>query len=144
MWPMPTVPRPRALVPGRFVPGRRQRGALRRRGRRRPCSAAIVDCAIYRDGCRRPEQPDWREAIDEVERTGEGFVWIGLHEPTEAQFAGIAERFGLHPLAVEDAVHAHQRPKLEHYDDLLFAVVKTVHYDDSCPAVPPRWSRPAR
>jgi Mg2+ and Co2+ transporter CorA len=42
-------------------------------------------------------------------------------------------RFGLHPLAVEDAVHAHQRPKLEAYDDLLFAVVKTVHYDGKLP-----------
>jgi magnesium transporter len=132
MWPMPTVPRPRALVPGRFAPGRRQRGHA-------PMptdvdvSSAIVDCAIYVDGCRQVTPADWREAIDEVDRTGEGFVWIGLHEPTEAQFAGIAERFDLHPLAVEDAVHAHQRPKLESYHDLLFAVVKTVHYDDQLP-----------
>lgn len=57
-----------------------------------------------------------------------GFAWIGLHEPTEAEFAGIAAEFGLHPLAVEDAVHAHQRPKLERYDDTLFTVFKTVHY----------------
>jgi magnesium transporter len=132
MWPMPTVPRPRAFVPGRFAPGRRQRGHA-------PVppnvdvSSAIVDCAIYVDGCRQTTQPDWRSAIDEVDETGDGFVWIGLHEPTEAQFAGFAERFGLHPLAVEDAIHAHQRPKLESYDDLLFAVVKTVHYDDQLP-----------
>lgn len=57
-----------------------------------------------------------------------GFAWIGLHEPTEAEFAGIAREFGLHPLAVEDAVHAHQRPKLERYDDTLFTVFKTIHY----------------
>jgi magnesium transporter len=57
-----------------------------------------------------------------------GFVWIGLHEPTEAELSGIAERFDLHPLAVEDAVHAHQRPKLERYDDMLFVVFKTVRY----------------
>lgn len=67
------------------------------------------------------------EAMLEV-RKGGGFAWIGLHEPTEAEFAGIAEEFGLHPLAVEDAVHAHQRPKLERYDDTLFAVFKTIHY----------------
>ncbi len=57
-----------------------------------------------------------------------GFAWIGLHEPTEAEFAVIAAEFGLHPLAVEDAVHAHQRPKLERYDDTLFTVFKTIHY----------------
>ena len=73
----------------------------------------------------------WQEAHDNVLRQRSGFVWIGLHEPSEQQFAGIATRFGLHPLAVEDAVQAHQRPKLEQYDDMLFAVVKTVHYDDS-------------
>ena len=58
----------------------------------------------------------------------EGFVWIGLHEPDEEQIKGIAEIFGLHELAVEDAVHAHQRPKLERYDDTLFMVLKTVCY----------------
>jgi magnesium transporter len=133
MWPMPNVPRPRALAPGRFVPGRRERGVAATP----PAvdlSRAIVDCAIYRDGCRQAaQQMDWRQAIDEVEASGEGFVWIGLHEPTEAEFDGIAERFGLHPLAVEDAVQAHQRPKLDDYGELLFAVVKTVHYDDQLP-----------
>src|SRR5919199_1500230 len=67
------------------------------------------------------------EAMRLVRRDG-GFVWIGLHEPTEAEFAGIAGEFGLHPLAVEDAVQAHQRPKLERYDDSLFTVFKTIHY----------------
>jgi magnesium transporter len=94
---------------------------------------ALVDCAIYREGVRQPGEPSWQDAIDEVEQSGSGFVWIGLHEPTDAQFAGIADRFCLHPLAVEDAVHAHQRPKLDHYDDSLFVVVKTVHYDDNLP-----------
>ena len=131
MWPMPTVPRPRGLVPGRFVPGRRQRAGVEAPNADQ--RSAVVDCAIYRDGCRSPEQLDWRSAIDEVEGTGEGFVWIGMHEPDEAQLAGVAERFRLHPLAVEDAVHAHQRPKLEDYEDTLFAVVKTVHYDETLP-----------
>ncbi|MGW4232275.1 magnesium and cobalt transport protein CorA [Streptomyces sp. NBC_01102] len=92
-------------------------------------SSAVVDCAVYRDGsrlaadaCQTPH-----EAMLRV-REGGGFAWIGLHEPTEEEFAGIAREFGLHPLAVEDAVHAHQRPKLERYDDTLFTVFKTIHY----------------
>jgi magnesium transporter len=58
----------------------------------------------------------------------EAFVWIGLHEPDETHMQEVADVFGLHPLAVEDAVHAHQRPKLERYDDALFLVLKTVNY----------------
>lgn len=55
-------------------------------------------------------------------------MWIGLREPTTDQLEVVADAFGLHPLAVEDAVHAHQRPKLERYDDSLFLVLKTVVY----------------
>ncbi|OON81294.1 magnesium and cobalt transport protein CorA [Streptomyces tsukubensis] len=91
--------------------------------------SAVVDCAVYREGRRvRTEEPlTPREAVSQVRKDG-GFAWIGLHEPTEAEFSGIAAAFGLHPLAVEDAVHAHQRPKLERYDDTLFTVFKTIHY----------------
>ncbi|WP_436738791.1 magnesium and cobalt transport protein CorA [Streptomyces sp. BBFR102] len=93
--------------------------------------SAVVDCAVYREGRRlvheEPLTP--HEAMLRVRRGG-GFAWIGLHEPTEEEFAGIAAEFGLHPLAVEDAVHAHQRPKLERYDDTLFTVFKTIHYVD--------------
>lgn len=97
-------------------------------------STAIVDCAVYRDGRRVPGQPTWQEAHEDVLRHRSGFVWIGLHEPSERQLDGIAVHFDLHPLAVEDAVQAHQRPKLDQYDDMLFAVVKTVHYDDTPPS----------
>ncbi|MFJ9583271.1 magnesium and cobalt transport protein CorA [Streptomyces acidicola] len=92
-------------------------------------NSAVVDCAVYRGGERVTADRNLtsHEAIRQVRRDG-GFVWIGLHEPTEAEFADIAAEFGLHPLAVEDAVHAHQRPKLERYDDTLFTVFKTVHY----------------
>ncbi|RII16160.1 Magnesium transport protein CorA [Streptomyces sp. YIM 130001] len=92
---------------------------------------AVVDCAVYRDGRRvRTDQPlTPHEAMLRVRREG-GFAWIGLHEPTEAEFSGVASEFGLHPLAVEDAVHAHQRPKLERYDNTLFTVFKTIHYVD--------------
>ncbi|MFD9396790.1 magnesium and cobalt transport protein CorA [Streptomyces sp. NPDC060000] len=91
--------------------------------------SAVIDCAVYRDGSRvaYTQPPTPQEAMRRVRRDG-GFVWIGLHEPTEAEFAGIAAEFGLHPLAVEDAVQAHQRPKLERYDDSLFTVFKTIHY----------------
>ncbi|MFD8301158.1 magnesium and cobalt transport protein CorA [Streptomyces sp. NPDC059690] len=91
--------------------------------------SAVVDCAVYRDGSRvqTPQPLTPHEAMRSVRRDG-GFVWIGLHEPTESEFSGIASEFGLHPLAVEDAVQAHQRPKLERYDDSLFTVFKTIHY----------------
>ncbi|MGW6547287.1 magnesium/cobalt transporter CorA [Streptomyces massasporeus] len=88
----------------------------------------IVDCAIYRDGQRREGPEDLSDALGEA-RTAGGFVWIGLHEPTEAEFDHVTQEFGLHPLAVEDALKAHQRPKLEVYDDSLFVVLKPVAYE---------------
>ncbi|MEU3791487.1 magnesium and cobalt transport protein CorA [Streptomyces fructofermentans] len=95
---------------------------------RSPLGSAVENCLVYREGGRQPG--DWApdEAIRRTRGSGDGFVWIGLHEPTEDEFAGLAKLFGLHPLAVEDAVHAHQRPKVERYDDTLFAVFKTVRY----------------
>lgn len=94
----------------------------------RPTSSWIVDCALYVDGERLPGYRGHAEAMAEVRRRGEGFVWIGLYEPDAEQIQGIADTFGLHELAVEDAVHAHQRPKLDHYQDMLFMVFKTVRY----------------
>ena len=88
----------------------------------------MVDCAVYVDGVRRPGRCDPAE-IDAVRGTGEGFVWLGLHDPDAAELAELAERYELHELAVEDALHAaHQRPKLDRYEDTLFAVLKTVRY----------------
>ncbi|MFD7132518.1 magnesium/cobalt transporter CorA [Streptomyces sp. NPDC059894] len=88
----------------------------------------IVDCAIYRDGHRAEGPHDFSDALDEA-RAGGGFVWIGLHEPTEKEFDHVTREFSLHPLAVEDALKAHQRPKLEVYDDSLFLVLKPVVYE---------------
>ncbi|MFC9684761.1 magnesium/cobalt transporter CorA [Streptomyces sp. NPDC056948] len=88
----------------------------------------IVDCAIYRDGQRTEGPEDFSDALGEA-RTSGGFVWIGLHEPTEREFDHVTREFGLHPLAVEDALKAHQRPKLEVYDDSLFVVLKPVVYE---------------
>jgi magnesium transporter len=62
---------------------------------------------------------------------GDSFIWIGLHDPTEDELARVAKEFDLHPLAVEDAVKAHQRPKVEEFEDSLFIVLKTVRYDEA-------------
>jgi magnesium transporter len=81
---------------------------------------------VYVDGCRQ-QTADPRDALRVATEEG-GFVWLGLHEPTEAELSVYAEEYGLHPLAVEDAVYAHQRPKLELYDDAVFMVLKTARY----------------
>jgi len=94
----------------------------------------IVDCAVYTQGVRRPGR---LELVDALEAASEpdSFVWIGLHEPDPTEFEAVREEFGLHELAVEDAVHAHQRPKLEVYDEDMFVVLKTARYDDAAETV---------
>jgi magnesium transporter len=87
---------------------------------------SVVNWALYVGG-RRAAVDSYPEAVIRARR-GEGFVWVGLHEPQTEDIAGVQQDFGLHPLAVEDAVHAHQRPKLDRYDGMLFAVFKTVRY----------------
>ncbi|WP_405482542.1 magnesium/cobalt transporter CorA [Streptomyces sp. NBC_00009] len=89
----------------------------------------IVDCGIYRDGRRTEGPADFSHALAEARAEGHSFVWIGLHEPAEDEFDRVSEAFGLHPLAVEDALKAHQRPKLEVYDDSVFVVLKPVVYE---------------
>ncbi|GAA3378296.1 magnesium/cobalt transporter CorA [Streptomyces sannanensis] len=91
--------------------------------------AVIVDCAIYRDGRRTEGPADLSDALGEARATGDAFLWLGMHEPTEEEFDLVSSEFGLHPLAVEDALCAHQRPKLEVYDDSLFLVLKPVVYE---------------
>ncbi|MFJ7158163.1 magnesium and cobalt transport protein CorA [Streptomyces sp. NPDC101118] len=95
---------------------------------RSPLGSTVVNCITYRDGQRHGGFRSVSEALARVRKDGEGFLWLGLHEPGEEEFAGVAELLGLHPLAVEDAVHAHQRPKVESYGDVLFAVFKSVCY----------------
>ncbi len=99
--------------------------------------SAIIDCALYEDGVRRGGTVQLDVALDTAHRSaaraeqpGGNFVWVGLYEPTHEEFDTVAHEFALHPLAVEDAVHAHQRPKLEIYGDIVFAVFKTVRYVD--------------
>ncbi|MEV5320963.1 magnesium and cobalt transport protein CorA [Streptomyces sp. NPDC052687] len=95
---------------------------------RSPLGSSVVNCVAYEDGVRVPLGGDLDDAVRRVRKSGHGFVWLGLHEPTDEEFAGVAELFDLHPLAVEDAIEAHQRPKVERYDETLFAVFKTVCY----------------
>ena len=94
----------------------------------------IVDCAVYTDGKRRDGKLPLQLAL-EASKEADSFVWIGLHEPSHEEFEAVREEFGLHPLAVEDAVTAHQRPKLEVYDEDLFVVLKTARYDDESESV---------
>jgi magnesium transporter len=95
---------------------------------RSPLGSTVVNCVVYRDGVRRPPADSVEEAVRYARTHRGAFVWLGLHEPSTEDFAGAAELFGLHPLAAEDAVHARQRPKVEQYGDVLFAVFNTVTY----------------
>ena len=90
----------------------------------------IVDQAVYRDGRRLPcgDLSDELALLRELEN---GFIWIGLKDPTPAEFALVNDELKLHPLAVEDAVKGNQRPKLDVYDDTLFVVLKTLRYIDT-------------
>ena len=94
----------------------------------------IVDNAIYVDGRRTAEPSSLQETCEAVRRR-DGLAWIGLYAPTEEEFSSVAQEFGLHPLAVEDAVMAHQRPKLERYDGTLFVVLRPARYLDEAETV---------
>jgi magnesium transporter len=111
---VPAIRRPRPAGTSRWQPSRRD------------SATPVVDCAVYVEGERQPEV-----SADDALRVAterDGFVWLGLHEPTQEELDHIAQRYEMHALAVEDAVEAHQRPKLENYDDALFMVLKTGRY----------------
>ena len=76
-----------------------------------------------------PDPVDFDRAL-ETAKEPDSFVWIGVFEPTHDEFEAVAKEFELHELAVEDAIRAHQRPKLEVYDNSLFCVLKTARYLD--------------
>jgi magnesium transporter len=88
----------------------------------------IVDVALYQNGCRVDGPSDISDLVDVARRDG-GFVWLGLAEPTEAEFEMVVGELNFHPLAVEDAINANQRPKIEDYEGLTFFVLKTVFFD---------------
>ena len=91
-------------------------------------SSAVVDCGLYVDGKREPGDFSPDEALREAYARENAFVWLGLHEPTLDEMSGIAQTYGLHELAVEDAVKAEQRPKLEQFGAVHFLVLRTARY----------------
>jgi magnesium transporter len=100
----------------------------------KPERTMIVNCAHYKDGVR---QHGGKIDLDEAAAClGEGgFVWLGLHEPSNEEMEQVAELFGLHELAVEDAEESHQRPKIEDYEDSYFIVLRTARYHDDTETV---------
>jgi magnesium transporter len=94
--------------------------------------SAVVDCGLYDSGQRLGGQVELESALRKADNCQDGFVWIGLHDPSSGVVEAVGEHFRLHPLAVEDAVHGHERAKLEVYGgDTLFVVLKTARYVDS-------------
>jgi magnesium transporter len=95
-----------------------------------PAEQSIVDAALYRDG-RRIESPTTIVEISSHLRDDpKAMAWIGLFRPAESQLLAVADEFGLHEVAVEDAIVAHQRPKLERYGPTLFVVLRAARYLD--------------
>ena len=94
----------------------------------------IVDSALYQNGSRVTGPTDISDLVDIARKTG-GFVWLGLAEPTQGEFEHVVGELNFHPMAVEDAVHAQQRPKIEEYEGLTFFTLKTVFYNESNSAI---------
>jgi magnesium transporter len=93
--------------------------------------ASVVQAALYRDGVRVSTPASLAETFRELREQPTGMAWIGLARPTEAELLSLAAEFDLHPLAVEDAMEAHQRPKLERYGETLFVVLSAARYLDA-------------
>jgi magnesium transporter len=94
---------------------------------------SVVDNAIYVDGKRAVVPTSLDNTFEELKACptdGHSFCWIGLLRPSEQEIQAVAEEFGLHGLAIEDTISAHQRPKLERYGDLLFVVLRPARYVD--------------
>jgi magnesium transporter len=94
----------------------------------------IIDNAVYVDGIRSAEPENLEQTFEVLAHHG-GMAWIGLYRPTVTEMAAVAAEFGLHDLAVEDAISAHQRPKLERYPDHLFTVLRPARYLDATETV---------
>ncbi|GHD61345.1 magnesium transporter CorA [Streptomyces mirabilis] len=96
---------------------------------------SVVQAALYRDGVRVSTPASLADTFRELRDQPSGMAWIGLARPTEAELLSLAAEFDLHPLAVEDAMEAHQRPKLERYGDTLFVVLSAARYLDAAEEV---------
>ncbi|MEW2386838.1 magnesium and cobalt transport protein CorA [Streptomyces venezuelae] len=94
-------------------------------------TASIIEAALYRDGVRVATPASLADTFRELREQPDGMAWIGLARPTEAELLSLAAEFDLHELALEDAMEAHQRPKLERYGDTLFVVLRAARYLDA-------------
>ncbi|MET7737031.1 magnesium and cobalt transport protein CorA [Streptomyces sp. NPDC005402] len=92
---------------------------------------SIVQAALYRDGVRVSSPATLADTFRELREQPSGMAWIGLARPPESELLSLGAEFDLHPLAVEDAMEAHQRPKLERYGDTLFVVLRAARYLDA-------------
>jgi magnesium transporter len=124
-WSMPVRAVTRMLAQTDLAPAGEERAPG---GADRASGSAIVDCALYVDGVRQPGERHYEEALDAARSQRRAFVWLGLHEPDAAEMTEIAEAYGLHELAVEDAVKAGQRPKLEQFGVVSFMALRTARY----------------
>jgi magnesium transporter len=102
----------------------------RPQGENLPVEQSVVDAAIYADGKRIESPGSVAETAAALRKHDGAMAWIGLYRPDANQLLGLAEEFGLHEVAVEDAIVAHQRPKLERYDETLFVVLRAATYLD--------------
>jgi magnesium transporter len=93
-------------------------------------NSSIISAALYRDGHRVSTHDTLADAFRQQRATADTLAWIGLHRPTPSELVTLASEFDLHPLAVEDALEAHQRPKLERYGGTLFVVLRAARYLD--------------
>ncbi|OKK22387.1 transporter [Streptomyces sp. CB00455] len=121
----PAEPRPDAGQPAPTVAA----------GPQPPRGNSVVTAAIYHDGVRTSTHDSLAQTFGKLREAEGGMAWIGLHRPTETELLSVAEEFDLHPLAVEDALEAHQRPKLERYGDTLFVVLRAARYLDAAEEV---------
>lgn len=92
---------------------------------------SVVQATLYRDGRRVASPATLADTFRQLREHPDGMAWIGLHRPTESELHSLAGEFDLHELAVEDALEAHQRPKLERYGDTLFVVLRAARYLDA-------------
>jgi magnesium transporter len=127
-------PLPTRRPPHRVEPNREPAPEVSMEPRPTPASPAVeqsvVDAAIYLEGRRIESPPTVAELSKHLREQPRAMAWIGLYRPAEAQLLQLADEFGLHEVAVEDAIVAHQRPKLERYGDTLFAVLRAARYKD--------------
>lgn len=98
-------------------------------------TGSVVGSAIYCGGQRVASPTSLGEVYRQLDELPDALAWIGLYRPDESQIASLAQEFDLHHLAVEDAVTAHQRPKLERYGDTLLVVLRAARYVDAAEEV---------